>query len=79
VNDKMRAEFEAWWEAEKTGLGPAYKFTAWNAWVSRGAAMVPMTEDQLQDWLKNVTGDYKSAFVAGVRHAEEQHGIGVKK
>jgi hypothetical protein len=31
--------------------------------------------EQLQDLLKDVTGNYKSAFVAGVRFAEIHHGI----
>ena len=32
--DSYRAEFEAWWESENTGLGTSYKLTAWNAYLS---------------------------------------------
>lgn len=28
--------FRQWWDTQRTNLGPAYFFTAWNAWQERG-------------------------------------------
>lgn len=30
--------FEAWWQGQDTGLGNAFRFAAWNAWLASSAA-----------------------------------------
>jgi hypothetical protein len=48
---ELSEAFEAWWKAQDTGLGQAFKFACWNAWLAASVRAADITRNlETPEW-----------------------------